>query len=93
MTPSKGALPGDRAQGWTTFPARRRVGKSELGSQRMQAQLARTMTDWTSWSDEALRDYEQSLYDEEAEGGNTWELRDEVLWEMNRRGFAKRSAT
>lgn len=49
--------------------------------------------DWASWTDEALRDFEQSLYDEEAEGGNTWELRDEVLWEMNRRGFPKRSAT
>ena len=42
---------------------------------------------WFGWSDEALIEYEERLYDEECEGGNTWEVRDEVLWEMNRRGL------
>jgi len=38
---------------------------------------------YADWSDEALLDYEQSLYDQEIAGGDTWYLRDQVLWEMN----------
>jgi hypothetical protein len=45
---------------------------------------------WDSWTDEQLADYEMDLYEREARGEDTWELRDEVLWEMNRRGMMKR---
>jgi hypothetical protein len=43
--------------------------------------------EWAHWSDEALRDYEDALYDREVDGHDTWFERDRVLWEMNRRGL------
>lgn len=43
--------------------------------------------DWSDWTDEALLAYEERLYDEKIEGADTWELRDQVLWEINRRGL------
>lgn len=44
------------------------------------------------WSDGQLREYEERLYDDEISGEDTWALRDEVLWEMNRRGMMDRFA-
>lgn len=44
------------------------------------------------WTDEQLLDYESSLYEDEVKGEDTWELRDKVLWEMNRRGMMDRAA-
>ena len=43
--------------------------------------------EFTNWTDEALLEYEERLYDQEVEGTNTWELRDAVIWEINRRGL------
>jgi hypothetical protein len=40
-----------------------------------------------NYADDHLRDYEAELYDREVAGEDTWELRDAVLWEMNRRGM------
>lgn len=40
---------------------------------------------WANWSDEALLEYEERLYDDELAGDDTWFLRDQVLWEINRR--------
>lgn len=42
---------------------------------------------FAGWSNEALRDYEERLYDEEVFGADIWYQRDQVLWEMNRRGM------
>lgn len=42
---------------------------------------------FAEWSDADLLDYEERLYDCELEGEETWEERDEVLWEMNNRGL------
>jgi hypothetical protein len=39
------------------------------------------------WTDEQLAQWESDLYEMEARGEDTWELRDAVLWEMNRRGM------
>lgn len=44
---------------------------------------------FAEWSDKDLLDYEERLYDFELEGEDTWEERDKVLWEMNRRGLCK----
>lgn len=41
-------------------------------------------------TDEQLRDLEQELYDLEIDGFDSWWSRDEVLWEMNRRGMMDR---
>lgn len=38
-------------------------------------------------TDEQLIELEESLYDAEVEGADTWFERDQVLWEMNRRGL------
>lgn len=43
--------------------------------------------EWKDWTDEALEEYEQRLYDREAEGDNCWELREDVLKEMRRRNM------
>ena len=43
--------------------------------------------DFENMTDEQLRDYEWRLYDREVEGEDTWFERDQVLWEMNRRGM------
>lgn len=45
--------------------------------------------EWAEMSDEALMEYEQRLYDREVDGEDTWFERDQVLWEMNRRGLCK----
>jgi hypothetical protein len=42
------------------------------------------------WTDEQLAQWESNLYEMEARGEDTWELRDAVLWEMNRRGMMER---
>lgn len=44
---------------------------------------------YEGWTNEQLADYERDLYEREAHGEDTWELRDDVLWEMNRRGMMK----
>ena len=41
-------------------------------------------------TDEQLVEYEITLYEMEVGGIDTWEQRDEVLWEMNRRGLMRR---
>jgi hypothetical protein len=43
--------------------------------------------EWSDWTDEALREYEQRLYDDAMCGEDNWELRDAVLWEMAWRGM------
>ena len=43
--------------------------------------------EWEGWSDQALIDYEESLYDQEVDGDDVWFLRDRALNEMNRRGL------
>lgn len=46
-------------------------------------------TNYKYWTDQQLLDFEERLYDDERGGGDTWDLRDEVLWELNRRGLCK----
>jgi len=43
---------------------------------------ARPYADWTI---EALRDYEERLYDQEVAGDDTWFEHDQVLQELSRR--------
>lgn len=40
---------------------------------------------FSTWTTEALIDYEEQLYDMEIEGEDTWFERDQVLWELNSR--------
>lgn len=47
------------------------------------------MKEFEGWSDQQLLDYERDLYEREVAGEQTWEQRDEVLWEMNRRRLCK----
>lgn len=47
---------------------------------------------WSNWTDEALLEYEERLYDQERDGEDTWAERDEVLWEINRRGILRADA-
>lgn len=42
---------------------------------------------YADWTTEALKEYEQRLYDDEAAGEYTWFERDQVLWELNYRDF------
>jgi hypothetical protein len=44
--------------------------------------------DLSTWTTEALRNYEERLYDQECAGEDTWFERDQVLWELNRRDEA-----
>lgn len=44
-------------------------------------------------TDEQLIALEENLYDDEAAGGGDWFERDQVLWEMNRRGLMDRKPT
>jgi len=44
-------------------------------------------------TEEQLIALEQRLYDDEFDGADTWADRDEVLWEMNRRGLMKRKVS
>ena len=44
-------------------------------------------TDFSEMSDDELRETEERLYDAERDGEDTWFERDQVLWEMNRRGM------
>lgn len=46
------------------------------------------MDRFTKWTTEALRDYEERLYDQEVSGLDTWFERDQVLWELNKRHCA-----
>ena len=41
-------------------------------------------------TDDELRKLEEQLYDAEHDGADTWFERDQVLWEMNRRGMMDR---
>ena len=50
------------------------------------------MSEFEGWSDRQLLDYEEYLYDCERDGDNTWDARDRVLWEMNRRGLYSRKS-
>jgi len=47
--------------------------------------------DLTTWTTEALREYEERLYDQEVAGEDVWFLRDKVLWELTRRATLSRS--
>jgi hypothetical protein len=42
---------------------------------------------WSRLSDEELIRLEEQLYDREIAGEDTWYERDQVLWEINRRGL------
>ena len=48
--------------------------------------------DLSTWTTEALRNYEERLYDQECDGEDTWFERDQVLWELNRRDFGEGDA-
>jgi hypothetical protein len=48
------------------------------------------VTDYTTMTDEQLMALEEHLYDMEVEGCDTWYERDQLLWEMNRRGLCSR---
>jgi hypothetical protein len=45
---------------------------------------------FADWTNEQLAEYESDLYEREIRGEDTWEQRDAVLWEMNRRGMTER---
>lgn len=45
--------------------------------------------DFEGWTDEQLRDYEFSLYEDERDGEDTWFERNRVLNEMNARELKK----
>ena len=49
--------------------------------------LGSRLNRFEGWTNEQLIDYEIDLYDQEVGGADTWEERDEVLWEMNSRGM------
>lgn len=52
-------------------------------------QMAEREDRFSDWSDQALLEYEERLYDDEIGGNDTWAERDAVLWEMNRRGLCR----
>ena len=41
-----------------------------------------TPLDYSSWTTEALIEYEQRLFDDEIAGNDVWVERDQVLWEL-----------
>jgi hypothetical protein len=43
------------------------------------------MSEFADWATEALKEYEQRLYDDERAGEDTWFIRDQVLWELANR--------
>ena len=43
--------------------------------------------DYSDMTDEQLLALEESLYDMEVAGEDTWYERDQLLWEMNSRGL------
>jgi hypothetical protein len=45
------------------------------------------MTDYAAMTDQELIALEEYLYDKEVKGDDTWAERDQILWEMNRRGL------
>ena len=49
--------------------------------------MSETEREFADWTDAALLEYEERLYDQECEGDDTWELRDAVICEINRRGL------
>jgi hypothetical protein len=50
--------------------------------------MSKEPTDYADMSDDGLRAYEEYLYDIEViDGADVWHERDQVLWEMNRRGM------
>jgi hypothetical protein len=62
-----------------------RVRKSQWRSARSNSMTPNPYADWTT---EALQDYEEYLYNLEFYGqADTWPERDQILWELNRRGF------
>ena len=42
---------------------------------------------YEDWSTEALKAYEERLYDAEIEGDDVWFQRDEIINELNYRGW------
>jgi hypothetical protein len=52
----------------------------------------RDYDDLSTWTTEALRNYEERLYDQECAGEDTWFERDQVLWELSRRDFGEGDA-
>jgi hypothetical protein len=44
---------------------------------------------YSDMTDEQLAALEERLYDLELDGVDTWFERDDVLWEMNKRGFSR----
>lgn len=53
----------------------------------VDTQMSDTEREFTDWTDAALLEYEERLYDQEREGADTWEIRDAVIWEINRRSL------
>lgn len=47
--------------------------------------------DLSAWTTEALREYEERLYDQEVAGEDVWFLRDKVLWELASRAPVSQS--
>lgn len=44
-------------------------------------------SEYADLTDDQLRELEERLYDDEVAGEDTWFQRDQILWEMNRRGL------
>jgi hypothetical protein len=54
---------------------------------KMRQWRANLHAQYADWTTEALMEYEERLSDDEVDGKDTWFDRDQVLWELNRRGF------
>ena len=52
-------------------------------------QMTEPSQEWADWTDEHLMEFEQSLFDDEVDGSDNWELRETVLSEMRKRGLIK----
>lgn len=44
---------------------------------------------FADWSTDALKEYEERLYDDEVAGEDTWFERDQILWELTYRSSEK----
>jgi hypothetical protein len=53
-------------------------------------QITTLVDEYANMTDEQLKVLEERLYDDELAGEDTWMERDQVLWEINRRGFSRK---
>jgi hypothetical protein len=67
-----------------------RAGKEEKS--RLTAEDQLMAADYTNMTDREIIAIEEYLYDRQVAGDDTWGNRDQLLWEMNRRGLMIRDA-